>query len=198
MGCFVAELGWCHDEANDLNKDSVRRKAGILFGAADYLGIEIDCAIWLLARRAPLHLSMPHCLGRKGLELMGLPVSARQRPLPCQAGQQTGPARCKVYLQPLAKRVSGYVENLAEFMIWHYIRQRFRHEIGAGRIHFRRVEFCQYGMPWRTPTLRMLRGGAAGRSFFWTCTGKGGLCSRTGLRHEPLSSIVPCNVSSLS
>ena len=55
-----------------------------------------------------------------------------------------------------------------------------------------RVDFCQYGEEYHKTTKLMSYGFAEIDAIGRRCTGKGGLCSRTGKPHELLSGAVEC------
>ena len=59
-GFSTAEVDWEHNSCNDLSTLQGCADAELLELDSDVLMIEIDCATWSTARRAPATSSLPH------------------------------------------------------------------------------------------------------------------------------------------
>ncbi len=159
-----------------------------LFDAA---GIEIVCASWSCARRAPLHSSMPHRL-RTNSHPWGLPQLSGRDLMVAKAGNLQLRSAIRMIKSSISAGKRGYLENPVGSIQWPVLRRIFAAEILAGMVRIVDTDMCCFGTLWKKPTRLLLWGPGLQSITFPRCCGKGFFCSITGKRHFQPSSATSC------
>ncbi len=182
----------CHYSDNDLSNVSVCADAESLGECADCVGIEIVCASWSLARRAPLTSTMPHRL-RDHRHIWGLPgLSGRDRKL-AQAGNRMLKSAIKIVCASIYRGGCGFLENPLGALLWHVIKKSFQKQISNGLCRLISTDMCAFGTRWKKPTRLLVWGSRSADICLPRCQGKHGYCSFTQQKHEQLSSTTSCS-----
>jgi hypothetical protein len=176
-----------HDVANNICSKPVQSDIDVLVSHAALVGIDLPCATWSLARRAPVWSSMPSPLRSSvGSEIWGLPHLSDGDRRKVRIGNVQVKHAVKVIRSCVAGGTPGYLENPLTSRVWLVIARLLKKELKAGLVVLRRTCLCQYGVPWKKPT-RLLTWGSSSVDLKWCC-GKG-VCSRTKRPHLTLTGI---------
>ena len=82
------------------------------------------------------------------------------------------------------------IENPEKSMIWETVQMRY--VAALSNVRQTRYDFCQFGEAYHKATRLLSWGFQHISSRAKTCSGRGGLCSRTGAKHELLKGTVEC------
>ena len=165
----------------------------MLLEEADCVGIDLPCATFSSARRAPLSSTMPHRLRRRNpKEMFGLRGLSGADLEKARAGNRQVKHAIRTVKQCLRQGKSGYLENLVGSMVWYLLDRALSKEFKSGKLHFVVFDMCQYGTRWKKPTELLLFGPRAKHVQLNRCQQQRGLCSRTMSTHDQLSSSVSC------
>ena len=180
-----------HSANNDLSLSSSVCDSLTLANHASMVGIEIVCASWSTARRAPVGSSFPRRVRRRGCEIWGLrDLDARDRTL-VLAGNRMLRGAIRVIKRSLSLHQCGYLENPRSSLMWHILRRVFRRELASGEMSLLRIDMCRYGTAYKKPTTILVWGKDSHKIVLKQCN-YSGICVRTGLPHEQLSSSSSC------
>ncbi len=120
-----------------------------------FLGVELDCATFSLARRGKPGSSMPQRLRSKRYP-WGLPhLSPGDRCLVRRANFRTRAAFSMIQ-QSVRRGASGYLENPLGSILWHLVRRVFKRELDSGLARFVSTDLCCYGTDFLKPTRVMI------------------------------------------
>ncbi len=186
-GFSTAEVDWEHNSCNDLSTLQGCADAELLELDSDVLMIEIDCATWSTARRAPATSSLPHRLRRAGKFTLGLPNLPQRDRQKLQAANRCVRSTVRMVKSSIRRGKSVFLENPHSSLIWGFLEKSLDAEIAAGKITFCTCTMCAYGTPWRKGTKVMLWGPQAANVALRKCCSKK-LCQFSKKMHEPLSS----------
>ena len=87
------------------------------------------------------------------------------------------------------------IENPYQSMIWETME--FKNSMNIPGVVSTRIDFCQYGESHHKKTNIVSFGYPSMEARARTCSGKGGLCSRTGKPHDLLTGVVECPLDQL-
>ena len=90
----------------------------------------------------------------------------------------------------ILNKVPFAIENPLKSLIWD--TQQFRHLMTLPGVQMCRYDFCMYGEPYHKATRILSWGWRSLGTTAKTCKGRGGLCCRTGEKHELLSGTIEC------
>ena len=174
----------------DLLHNDVYQRVMAMINSGRCLGVWMapPCASWSTSRRNDEHKGAPPLRSKE--HMMGLPtLNAKQRR--GVAKMNALMIRCYDFAANcILNKVPFAIENPLKSLIWQ--TQQFLHLANLPGVECTRMDFCMYGEPYHKAT-RILswRLGSIGAKAK-TCKGRGGLCCRTGLKHELLTGVVEC------
>ena len=180
-------IDWCFDPRNDLASPQGCWEAEQLAEEADFLGIEIDCSTWSLARRAPITSSFPHRLRRSGRYILGIPGLPLKDRLKVQKANRQVKSAVRMIRSSVSRSKQGFLENPQPSLIWGFLEKALAREIKAGQIVFVDSTLCGYGTPWRKATKVMIWGDNASSVSLKFCRCRQ-CCQFSGVPHVPLPS----------
>ena len=181
-GYRSAVVDLAHDSKNDVLHAVTEGDFFRLLNSqlAAFLALEPVCSSWSAARRGPPHSRMPRRLRDRDhlWGLPGLPKNDRQHLL---LGNKMVKQTLRFISAALANDIPGYVENPASSLLFKLTG--FQRLVKSGKGFLVRCDFCQYGTPWRKPTIFFFWGRGADRILLKNCCSTRGHCSATGKRH---------------
>ena len=182
MGSLLVDLA--DNDANNLSRPSRWKPLLEFIPFSLLIGIDLPCATWSMARRAPQSSSMPSPLRGAGEHLWGLPsLSDKDQQKVHDANHQLRGA-VRLIRRSIAECGTGYLENPASSRVWKV--PSVIALIASGRAELLCFDQCQYGTAWRKRT-RFLVWGKLRGLILNRCSGKGGMCSRSGRPHLQLT-----------
>ena len=184
-GGDAALVDLASDCRNDLSNGRVAAEIGNICDEFDCVGIDICCNSWSRARRAPPWSPMPSAL-RSNDHLMGLPfLNEKDRNLVDKHNFMYRRA-IDYATRSIKANKSGWIENPLTSMLWKTKGIQKLLKLGARYVE---THFCQYGCSYKKATRFIVWGPKSGDVVLSRCSGKKGICSRTGKRHVELTGI---------
>lgn len=135
---------------------------------------------------------MPHRLRRRGDQIWGLRELQGRDLWKTQRANRQARSALGMIRRHIDKGGSGHLENPKSSLFWHLVQKALAKQQKKGICRMVKCDMCAYGTPWKKPTSLLVWAPESSSVSLKCCTGKQGLCSRTGLPHEQLSSSDSC------
>ena len=136
---------------------------------------------------------MPNRIRTSGKYIWGLPNILERDRHALFFGNRMIRSAIRIIQSCLERGVCGYLEKPLPSLVWGIMNRRFCKEFAAGLCRYVACDLCQYGTSYKKPTRFMLFGPNIGGITLRRCSGKHGICSRTGIKHEQITSTHDCN-----
>ena len=176
--------------SGDLLQNDTFQRVMALINSGRCLGVWMapPCSTWSTSRRHDEHKGAPPLRSRD--HVMGLPsLDARQRRTVQKANALV--QRCTDFaVACILNAVPFAIENPEKSLMWEAVQ--VRHVAALSNVKRTRYDFCQFGEAYHKATRILSWGYQAIGERARTCSGRGGLCSRTGAAHELLTGVVEC------
>ena len=187
LSSLVVDLS--HSSANDLSSPQIHKEVcqSIREDFITCVGIEIVCATWSLARRAPQHSSMPSAVRDSHQYLFGLPNLVGKDAIAVKTGNKQYRYALQIIHLCIAKSIRGYLENPRNSRL--FLIPGIQKLVRLKQAFFVDTHFCQYGTQWMKPTRFLVWGIAPTDLSLLTCSMTNGRCSMSGKRHLQLSGL---------
>ena len=155
-------------------------QGALFFNFFKFVGLEVVCSSWSIARRG-----CPPPLRDNGKGLMGLPGLSPADARKVRVGNQQYRCLVRIIKACILLGIGGYVENPRTSRIWRTWGVKTLLRKGA---FFVDTDLCQFGTPYRKAT-RILFCGFEQSAFadFPRCFANDGRCSKSVHRHVRLS-----------
>ena len=159
-----------------------------LGGKVQGIFLATPCRSFSLARRAPRDSPMPSAV-RSPDCIWGFSNLSEKDKVVCQEGNRIARATCRLVRQAIRSNIPFVVENPASSMLWHV--PYFRHLIRSNNAKFIVLDQSQFGADFRKRTGLLMSVDMDDQFLSRRCSGKAGICSRSGRPHEQLEGSGP-------
>ena len=189
LGVDSVILDYAHNKQNDLCTPAVQKETfnAVSSNHVACVGIELVCASWSLARRAPLHSPMPSALRDSGKHLFGFPYLTGRDAIAVKAGNAQYRHAMKLITLCLKHDVRGYLENPQSSRL--FKTPGIQKLLRTRQAFLVTCHFCQYGTQWRKATSFLIWGVEPRSVVLNTCSMCHNRCSASGKRHVQLSGL---------
>jgi len=185
-GLLGVVLDTADSEANNVCLGRVDKdiRSCIMRGRVGGVGIDLVCASWSIARRAPEWSSFPSAL-RSEQHMLGLPHLTGKDLAKVKAGNQMYYRALVLIKLCLKHGVPGYLENPRSSRL--FKMKGFVQLVKAGKARFVDTDMCAYGTCWKKPTRLLVWGKSSELVELRRCKPCHGRCNTTGKKHVQLS-----------